>query len=390
MRTTFLALLTIVVFGPFAVTAAFPNSDDSQIIFPHIADGGGYRTVLLLTNGTGSATTATVAFFTNAGAPLIVTIGGTAASSFPITIPAGGSAKIETAGAGKDTSTGWAKVTTSPAAGLNGNAVFQLFKEGALFSEASVQAAVPAIRVEFYADEEGGFNTGLALANPGTATAAGTLTLRGSNGEIVGTSPVSLAPGHQTASFLFQLLPGVPSGRAEINLTRGTLSVAVLRYHSTAVFSTVSVGPPGGSGMSAFFSPAGGVRPRIIAEIGKATSTIDIAIYSFTADEIREALKAAKARGVAIRIVADASQASGQGSEISTLEGLGFNLKRASGLGTGIMHNKYMIIDGGFLLTGSYNWSVSAEDYNFENAVFISGSPVIQSYIEDFNRLWNR
>ena len=46
---------------------------------------------------------------------------------------------------------------------------------------------------------------------------------------------------------------------------------------------------------------------------------MDIAIYPFTADEIRDALVAAKGRGVAIRTIADSSQAAGQGSEIATL-----------------------------------------------------------------------
>jgi len=77
---------------------------------------------------------------------------------------------------------------------------------------------------------------------------------------------------------------------------------------------------------------------------------------------------------VAIQIIADSSQAGTTGGEIATLESLGFNLKRVSGTTGGIMNNKYMIIDGRFLLTGSYNWSVSAEDSNFENAVFLQGS----------------
>jgi len=138
------------------------------------------------------------------------------------------------------------------------------------------------------------------------------------------------------------------------------------------------------------FSPNGGVRNRLVSEINKAQSTIDIAIYSFTADEIRDALIAAKNRGVAIRIIADTSSANGQGNEIATLEGLGFNLKRSAGLSGGIMHNKVMIIDGKFLVTSSYNWSANAEDNNFENAVFIQGSSVIQKYQADFEKIWAR
>jgi len=76
--------------------------------------------------------------------------------------------------------------------------------------------------------------------------------------------------------------------------------------------------------------------------------------------------------------------------EIATLEGLGFNLKRSSGEGGGIMHNKYMIIDGKVLFTGSYNWSANAEDNNFENAMFIQASSVIQKFQADFEKIWVR
>src|SRR5262249_41251262 len=156
-----------------------------------------------------------------------------------------------------------------------------------------------------------------------------------------------------------------------------------LRFHDSSIFSTVSVTTPGyvPAATTALFSPNGGVRARIISEIDRAQSTLDLAIYSFTADEIRDALVRAKNRGVTIRIIADTSQANGQGSEIATLESIGFNVKGSSGNSGGIMHNKYMIVDSSRLFTGSYNWSANAEDDNFENAVFIQASALVQNYI---------
>jgi hypothetical protein len=104
---------------------------------------------------------------------------------------------------------------------------------------------------------------------------------------------------------------------------------------------------PGGT--SALFSPDGGIHNRLIIEITRAQSTIDIAIYSFTAD----ALIAARNRDVSSRIIADSSQTDISGSVIATLEGLGFNLKRLSGISSGIMPNKFMIIDGKLLVAGA-------------------------------------
>jgi len=93
---------------------------------------------------------------------------------------------------------------------------------------------------------------------------------------------------------------------------------------------------------------------------------------------------------IKLYIDADVSQADGSGSEIATLEGLGFSLRRTSGQSGGIMHDKFMIIDGKLLFTGSYNWSASAENNNFENALFVTGSTVIQKCQVEFERIWLR
>jgi len=369
------------------------GSDPAAMIFPQIADGGGNRTHLLLTNASATATVATISFFSESGLPLELTINGSTSSTFDVSIPAFGSAKMSTSGLPVSTLVGWANVTTNPTVDLNGNAVFQYFKDAQLFAEASVPGVLPISTLDFFADEEGGYKTGFALANAGTVIASGTLTLRRKDGTVFDTFPISLGPGEHIATFLFQIFGAdAPSGRAELNLVSGALAATALRYHTSSLFSTLPVGQPGFAmaGAAALFSPKGGVRSRIIAEINRAQSTIDIAIYSFTGDAIRDALIDARDRGVQIRIIADTSQANGQGSEIATLEGLGFQLKRTAGVSGGIMHNKFMIIDGKMLLTGSYNWSASAEDSNFENAIFLQGSTVIQNYALEFDHIWNK
>jgi hypothetical protein len=363
----------------------------ANFIFPQFADGGGYVSNFLLTNSTNTATTATLSFFDNTGKPLGINIEGTMAPTHQVAVPSRGSAKVTTSGLPPNFVAGWVAVTTDPAVELSGNAVFQLFNGATLFSEASVPGVLPVSRIDFFADEEGGYKTGFALANPGSTPASGTLTLLKRDGTEFGTYPIFIEPGNHTAMYLYQLFgENAPSGRAEIILTSGYLAATALRYHASSIFSTVSVATPGfaPSLSTVLFSPNGGVRERLVAEINKAQRTIDIAIYSFTADAIREALIAARNRGVAIRIIADVSSADGLGSEIATLEGLGFNLKRMSGLSGGIMHNKVMIIDGVVLFTGSYNWSSSAEFSNYENAMFVTGSAVIQKYQAEFEKLW--
>ncbi len=376
-----------------SVASAAVADDPVALIFPQIADGGGNRTQLLLTNASETATTTTISFYSDTGTPLNLTIDGSTSSSFQVLIPAHGSAKVATTGAPESALIGWARVTANPPADLSGNAVFQSYRGTSLYSEASIPGVLPISSMDFFADEEDGFRTGFALANAGAGPAEGTLTLRRRDGTIFRSSPISIAPGNHMAAFLWQILgEDIPSGSAELRLSAGYLAATAVRYHTSSVFSGLPVGQPGyaAAGATALFSPKGGVRARLMEEIDKAGATIDIAIYSFTADTIRDALINARNRGVQIRIIADSSQANDQGSEIATLEQLGFQLKRSAGASGGIMHNKFMIIDGMVLFTGSYNWSASAEDSNYENAVFIQGSTVIQGFLAEFNHIWGR
>lgn len=152
-----------------------------------------------------------------------------------------------------------------------------------------------------------------------------------------------------------------------------------------------------------YFSPNGGIQKRIIDEIDKAKSGIDIAIFSFTSDKVARALAKAKKRGVSIRLIMDSENTKEDYSQWSYLTKNGFNMKLLSGKKRykkdeaeedkwGDMHNKFIIFDGNsdnrLLMTGSYNISESAEKYNHENALFISDKSVIQTYQEMFEKLW--
>ena len=56
------------------------------------------------------------------------------------------------------------------------------------------------------------------------------------------------------------------------------------------------------------------------------------------------------------------------------------------------MHNKYMLIDGKDLYTGSYNYSNNAEQATFENVLVFRGpeyAGLIAQFKNNFNNLWN-
>lgn len=128
-----------------------------------------------------------------------------------------------------------------------------------------------------------------------------------------------------------------------------------------------------GSDVNVFFSPDDNVQRIIVSLIDKADKSVDFMAFSFTSKEIAEALIRSMRKGVKVRGVYDDSGANGTGSQYVKLavEGAEIRIKR----GSGVMHNKVMIIDGKKVITGSYNFTKAAGDKNDENIVVI-GSPV--------------
>lgn len=136
-----------------------------------------------------------------------------------------------------------------------------------------------------------------------------------------------------------------------------------------------------------YFSPNGGCQQAVVSEIRKATQTIDIAMYYLSSRDIARALVRALENNVRVRIVLD------QGQEIESASKSGYLVKQGVNiryhLGFGLMHNKFAIIDGKSLITGSFNWTLTAEERNEENLLIITDEGTIEKYKERFNYLWN-
>lgn len=137
-----------------------------------------------------------------------------------------------------------------------------------------------------------------------------------------------------------------------------------------------------------FFSPNGGCENAVIEEITKAQKTIDIAMYYFTSRKIAEELVKAKERGVQIRIVLDKSQETQAYSKSRYLLNKGIDVRFWSG--SGLQHNKFVIIDQKILITGSFNWTPTAENKNAENLLVMDDNNLIKKYRTEFEELWKQ
>ena len=138
-------------------------------------------------------------------------------------------------------------------------------------------------------------------------------------------------------------------------------------------------------GVAVFFSPDGRCTAAIVEQIGQARTTLDVQAYSFTSAPIAKAVADAHGRGVKVRVVLDKSQRGERYTSATFLKNQGVPVwiddRHA------IAHNKVMLIDGQVLITGSFNFSKSAEESNAENLLIIQDRPkLIEAYVRNFEQ----
>ena len=120
--------------------------------------------------------------------------------------------------------------------------------------------------------------------------------------------------------------------------------------------------------------------------IDRANNTIYVMVMCITQDELADALIEAHNRGVDVKVIIDDDWLYASGSDYETLLTAGIDIRGDNR--EGLMHHKVMIIDGCIVVTGSYNWSWSAENNNDENVLILRSSKIAQEYLEEFNRIW--
>jgi phosphatidylserine/phosphatidylglycerophosphate/cardiolipin synthase-like enzyme len=135
--------------------------------------------------------------------------------------------------------------------------------------------------------------------------------------------------------------------------------------------------------VSVWFSPAGGCTDAIVSELAKAKKNVLVQAYSFTSAPIAQALVDAKARGVAVTLILDSSQRTERYSSATFL--LNHQIPTFIDDQHAIAHNKIMIIDGQTIITGSFNFTKSAEQSNAENLLLIRERPLlVKAYEANF------
>jgi cardiolipin hydrolase len=172
--------------------------------------------------------------------------------------------------------------------------------------------------------------------------------------------------------------------------TGGSIEISpLLEWVEAVVETTLRVEKTAGPGASeAYFSPGDSCYRRIAGLFDRAERSADVCVFTITDDRISDAILAAHARGVAVRIVTDNSKALDLGSDIERFEraGIPVRVDRTDYH----MHHKFAIFDSRLVLTGSYNWTRGAADSNEENIIVTPDDHLVRSFATAFESLWNR
>ncbi len=142
--------------------------------------------------------------------------------------------------------------------------------------------------------------------------------------------------------------------------------------------------------VEAAFTPGDDIAGLIVERIGRARRSVQVQAYLFTDRTIANALLTARRRGVAVELIGDAAQhASGGLPHAKALDRAGARvwLDRAHNAA----HDKVVIVDGrspeATVITGSYNFTRSAQQANAENVVVISGNrAVTDRFVANFEK----
>ncbi len=135
-----------------------------------------------------------------------------------------------------------------------------------------------------------------------------------------------------------------------------------------------------------FFSPGMDCLHAIQEGIENAKEEIVVCVFTISDDRILQSLLNAHRKGMKIRILTDNEKVHDKGSDIRALVRSGLDLKVDDSKHH--MHHKFMIIDGTYTYTGSYNWTRSAERFNEENLVIIEDAELASSFLKQFETLW--
>ncbi|HEV3334019.1 MAG TPA: hypothetical protein VG096_23695 [Bryobacteraceae bacterium] len=214
-----------------------------------IADGGGFKTTIILANTDIVPANFTLNFWHADGSPLsLPLLSQGSQQQVTGTIPVNGSVTFETPGGLGTFSQGWGQLVTTNSIG--GTVIFRQSVPGTAPSEAAVPVTMPTSTVLVLPyDETTGFDTALALVNTDPNNAAVvTANLYDQSGNLLTSGPINLPPqGQQVIGSVQSTFPQAAGLRGSVSFSSsaGPITGFGLRFSPGGTFTSLPVLTPG-------------------------------------------------------------------------------------------------------------------------------------------------
>lgn len=169
-----------------------------------------------------------------------------------------------------------------------------------------------------------------------------------------------------------------------MNYLKRNTRLSILAFLVLILSITISISPLAKT--EVYFSLYDNPQKEIIKNINQAEAFINIAMYVFTDKEMATSLINAQDKGTKVRVYLDKAQIESTYSISRFLVQKVIKVRISTN--NYIMHNKFAIIDNRILLTGSYNWTFSANNRNDENLMVIDDPELIKIFQNQFINLW--
>ena len=224
--------------GTITATATIAET----LVVPQFVNGGGWSTTLFLKNLSSSAEGVEVRFYNDAGLQRGVPIAGLGLSSSIRRILNPGEIVTYEALDSGALDVGWASIIpdTPVANRISGFAVFRLTAPGRPAFEAVVPLnALTDRSFTLLYDNAGGFQTGVALANPNAAPKEISVTVRDQAGQIIGLDAITLPAFAHRAFFLADVYLGLSGQKGSVSFSSDAAIAALgLRFSPTGPFTS--------------------------------------------------------------------------------------------------------------------------------------------------------
>jgi phosphatidylserine/phosphatidylglycerophosphate/cardiolipin synthase-like enzyme len=134
------------------------------------------------------------------------------------------------------------------------------------------------------------------------------------------------------------------------------------------------------------FSPEDKPVQHIVPYLQNARRNIRFMAFSYTQPDMGNAMLERIKSGVTVEGVFEAVGSDSQFSEMMNLHCGGGKIRRDGN--PGFLHHKVIIIDNRIVITGSFNFSDSANTKNNENVIIIDNADIAKRYLDEFQRVW--